>query len=192
MFKDLKGFLSHDIYFREGLLTFQLNLSEIDSNYNSIIVLDDLIDIAVDSQITSKMFTQGRHRNASMILVLQNAFPKGKHNTSISRNAQYISLFRCPADRRQIGIMAERIIDKQKCLFMSIYNVLTIKPYSNILVYNKADTSLRRQIISDVFGSCVSYTLPRMLRSTTIEQQSAESMNTNDVDVQAFQTKHYM
>ena len=96
------------------------------------------MDLEVDSQIFSKLFTQGRHRNASVILLLQNAFPKGKHNTSINRNAQYIALFRCPADRRQIGIMAERIFDKQKSLFMSIYNDVTIKPYSYVLVDNKA------------------------------------------------------
>ena len=56
--------------------------------------------------------------------------------------------------------MAERIFDKQKSLFMSIYNDVTIKPYSYVLVDNKADTSVCRQIVSDVFGSCVSYTLP--------------------------------
>ena len=125
--KDLKRSLGHDIYFREGLPTFQLNMSDINLKYSNIIVLDDLMGLAVDSEIISKLFTQGRHRNASVILLLQNAFPKGKHNTSISRNAQYITLFRCPADRRQIGIMAERIFDKQKSLLMSIYNDVTIK-----------------------------------------------------------------
>ena len=122
----------------------------------------------------------------AMLLLLQNAFPKGKHNTSISRNAQYMALFRCPADRRQIGIMAERIFDKQKSLFMSIYNDVTIKPYAYVLVDNKADTSVRRQIVSDVFGSCVSYTLPGLLGSMTIEPESAGSMNPNDGDVQSF------
>ena len=121
-----------------------------------------------------------------MILLLQNAFPKGKHNKSISHNAQYVTLFRCPPDRTQIGIMAERIFDKQKSLFMSIYNDVTINPYSYISVDNKADTSVCRQIVSDVIGSCVSYTLPGILRSTTIEPQSAESMDTNDVNVQSF------
>ena len=77
MFKDLKRSLGHDIYFREGLPTFQLNLSNIDLKYNNIIVLDDLMDLPVDSQIILKLFTQGRHRNAIVILLLQNAFPKG-------------------------------------------------------------------------------------------------------------------
>ena len=90
MLKDMKRSLGHEIYFREGLPTFQLDLSDIDLKYNNIIVLDDLMDLSVDSPIISKLFTQGRHRNASVILLLQNAFPKGKHNTSISRNAQYM------------------------------------------------------------------------------------------------------
>jgi hypothetical protein len=41
---------------------------------------------------------QRRHRNASVILLLQNMFPKGKFNTDISRNAQYLALFRSPSD----------------------------------------------------------------------------------------------
>ena len=38
--------------------------------------------------------------------------------------------------------MAEMIFDKQKSLFMSIYNDVTIKPYSYILVDIEADTSV--------------------------------------------------
>ena len=87
--------------------------------------------------------------------------------------------------------MAERIFDKQKSLFMSIYNDVTIKLYSYVLVDNKADTSVRRQIVSDVLVSCVSYTLPGILGSMTIEPQSAESMNTNDGDVQSFPDQKY-
>ena len=55
MFKDLKRSLGHDIYFREELPTFQLNLSDIEPKYNNIIVLDDLMDLAVDSQNISKV-----------------------------------------------------------------------------------------------------------------------------------------
>ena len=83
--------------------------------------------------------------------------------------------------------MLERIFDKQKSLCKPIYNDVTIKPYSYVLVdINKVDTSVRRQIVSDVFGLCMSYTLPGILRSRTIEPQSAESMDTNDGDMQSF------
>ena len=57
MFKDMKRSLGHDMYIREGLPTFQLDLSDIDPKYNNIIVLDDLMDLALDSPIISKPFT---------------------------------------------------------------------------------------------------------------------------------------
>ena len=50
----MKRSLGHDIHFREGLSTFQLDLSDIDLKYNNIIVLDDLMDLTVDSPIISK------------------------------------------------------------------------------------------------------------------------------------------
>ena len=68
---------------------FQLDLNDIDPKNNNI-VSDELMDLAIDSPIISKLFTQGRLRNACVILLLQNAFPKGKHNTSISHNTQYM------------------------------------------------------------------------------------------------------
>ena len=46
MFKDLKRSLGQDIYFREGIPTFQLDFSDIDPKFNNIIVLDDLMGLA--------------------------------------------------------------------------------------------------------------------------------------------------
>ena len=60
MFKDKKRPLGQDIYFREGLPMFQLDLSDIDPKYNKFIVLDDQMDLAVDSP-------QGRHRQYSTV-----------------------------------------------------------------------------------------------------------------------------
>ena len=85
---------------------------------------------AKDSPIVSLLFTQGRHRNASVILILQNAFPKGKFNTDISRNAPYIVLFKSPADRKQIEIIGQRIFPKEQNKFMTIYNRETDRQYS--------------------------------------------------------------
>ena len=82
---------------------------------------------ATDSPVVSRLFTQGRHRNASVILLLQNMFPKGKYNTDISRNAQYLALFRSPSDRKQIGIIGERMFDKNRVHFMNAYCKATEK-----------------------------------------------------------------
>ena len=90
------------------------DVREIDPKFNNVLVFDDLMAQATDSPLVSLLFTQGRHRNASVILLLQNMFPKGKFNTGTSRNAQYMALFRSPSDRKQIGIIAERMFDKSR------------------------------------------------------------------------------
>ena len=66
-----------------------------------------------DSPVVSRLFTQGHHQNASFILLLQNMLFKGKcNNTDISRNAQYLAPFQSPREGEQIGIIGERIFDK--------------------------------------------------------------------------------
>ena len=106
----------------------------------------------------SKLFTQGGHRNASTILLLQNIFPKETFNTDISRNAQYMVLFRSPSDRKQIDIRAERIFAKDRLNFMSAYGRVTAKPYGYVLVDNQPKTTTTdKQVVSDVFGHCQSY-----------------------------------
>ena len=95
---------------------------------------------ATDSPVVSRLYTQGRHRNASVILLLQNMFP----NTDISQNAQYLALFRSPSDRKQIGIIGERMFDKNRVHFMNAKYKETEKPYGYLLVDNKPGTPMYR------------------------------------------------
>ena len=128
-YEKLKKSLGKSIRFERGVPELSEDLCEINARYNNIIILDDLMAEATDSPVVSRLFTQGRHRNASLILLVQNMFPKGKYNTDISRNAQYLALFRSPSDRKQIGIIAERMFDKNRVHFMNTYYKETEKPY---------------------------------------------------------------
>ena len=112
---------------------------------------------ATDSPVVPRLFTQGRHRNASVILLLQNMFPKGKYKADISRNAQHLALFRSPSDRKQIGISGERMFDKNRVHFMNAYYKETEKPYGYLLVDNKPGTPPANQILADLFGECYAY-----------------------------------
>ena len=138
-YEELKTSLGKSIRFERGVPELSENLCEINPRYNNIIILDDLMAEATDSSVVSRLFTQGRHRNASVILLLQNMFPKGKYNTDISRNAQYLALFRSPSDRKQIGIIGERMFDKKRVHFMNAYYKETEKPFGYLLVDNKPD-----------------------------------------------------
>ena len=84
-YEDLKRFLGKSIRFERGLPDLSEDLCEINPRYNNIIILDDLMAEATDSPVVSRLFTQGRHRNASVILLLQNMSLKGKYNTDKGR-----------------------------------------------------------------------------------------------------------
>ena len=127
-YETLKTSLGKSIRFERGVPELCEDLCEINARYNNIITLDDLMAEAADSPVVSRLFTQGRHRNASVILLLQNMFPKGKYNTDISRNAQYLALFRSSSDRKQIGVIVERMFDKNRVHFMNTYYKETEKP----------------------------------------------------------------
>ena len=81
------------------------DLCEINARYNNIIILDYLMAEATDISVVSRLFTQGRHQNANAILLLQNMQ----------------TLFRSPSDRKQIGIIGERMFDKNRVHFMNAY-----------------------------------------------------------------------
>ena len=98
-----------------GVPELSEDLCEINPRYNNIIILDDLMAEATDSPVVSRLFTQGRHRNSSVILLLQNMFPKGKYNTDISRNAQYLALFRSARDQKHVGIIANACLTRIEC-----------------------------------------------------------------------------
>ena len=58
----------------------------------------------------SKLFTRGKsHLGCSLVLMLQNIFPKGSQSRTISINAQYQVLFRYPRDSLQISILARQL-----------------------------------------------------------------------------------
>ena len=121
--------LKKKIRFAQGLPELKDDLSNITLARNNIIVLDDLMSQATDSPVVSKLFTQGRHRNASVILLLQNMFPKGKYNMDISRNATYKVLFHSPGDCKQMDIMAEQTFAKDRPRFMQAFNQETDQPH---------------------------------------------------------------
>ena len=160
-YEEIQRDLGSKIRFVQGVPELEENLSDIKSSKHTILVVDDLMAEAKDSPVVSKLFTQGRHCNASVILLLQNMFPKGKYNTDISRNATYKVLFRSPGDRKQIDIMAEQTFAKDRPRFMQAYHRETDRPYGYIVVDNHPRTVSEHQVVGNVLGDC--YTYPHIM-----------------------------
>ena len=122
-YEELKTSLGKSIRFERGVPELSEDLCEINARHNNIIILDDLMAEATDSSVVSRLFTQGRYRNAEI-----------QYKTDISQNAQYVALFRSPSNRKQIGIIGECMFDKNRPHFMNAYYKETEKPFGYILV----------------------------------------------------------
>ena len=76
----------------------------------SLCIFDDVMNEVSSNATISKLFTRGRsHSGCSLVLMLQNIFPKGSESRIIGINAQYQELFRNPKDSLQISILARQL-----------------------------------------------------------------------------------
>ena len=66
---------------------------------------------------------------------------------------------------------------------MEIYKNITAKPYSYVVVDNKADTPARRQIIADIFGNCVSYNITGVDSAVPVTKQTTKGIDLNEESV---------
>ena len=77
----------------------------------SLCIFDDVMNEVSSNATISKLFTRGRsHLGCSLVLMLQNIFPKGSQSRTISINAQYQVLFRNPRDSLQISVLARQFV----------------------------------------------------------------------------------
>ena len=86
--------------------------------------------------------------------------------------------------------MADRIFDKNKPAFMEIYNNITSKPYSYVIVDNKADTPSRRQVIAEVFGDCVSYNITGAESAMSVIKQATKAIDLKEDSMRYYKTDH--
>ena len=76
----------------------------------SLCIFDDVMNEVSSNATISKLLTRGRSQlGCSLVLMLQNIFPKGSQSRTISINAQYQVLFRNPRDSLQISILARQL-----------------------------------------------------------------------------------
>ena len=100
------------------------------SDCGSLCIFDDVMNEVSSNSMISKLFTCGSsHLGCSMVLMLQNIFPKGTQSRTISINTQYQVLFRNPRDSLQISILARQLCPRNSKDFLEIYKRATQRPY---------------------------------------------------------------
>ena len=100
MWQDTYKTIGGNIELYEGLLDPAQYAKD---NRPKLLILDDLLLEASDSDDILNLFTKGSHHgNTSVFFTSQNLFHKGKNHREISLNSIYLVLLKKPRDKSQI------------------------------------------------------------------------------------------
>lgn len=129
------------------------DLTDLQGEENTLVVLDDLMQQAGGSQLMSEMFTKmSHHRNISVILMLQNIFHQGKSMRDISVNAKYIVLFKNPRDSGQIQHLARQIYPNNPKFLIDAYHKATKRPHGYLVLDFAQNTEEKRRFFTGIFS----------------------------------------
>lgn len=119
---------------------------------NKIIVIDDLLEQAMRSEIVSDMMTQGRNRRLSIILLVQNLFPQLPKARTISLNANYVVVFRNLRDSSSIMPFARQTFPFSARAFVDMYIKFINKAYAYLLCDYTQHTPDALRYRTDIFN----------------------------------------
>lgn len=98
-----------------------------------LIVIDDLM-LRLNTSISELFSVISHNRNISVILLLQNLFPKCKAMRDISLNSHYIILFKNSRDMSQINCFARQLYPQNSRFMLDAYIKATARPYGYLVV----------------------------------------------------------
>ena len=97
------------IEFKEGIHSDIDSDEYLDVSTRNRIVLDDLMTQMILWQSADIFIKGSRHRNLSVIYIVQNIFQHGRETRKISLNPDCIVLFKFPRDKQQVPILARKV-----------------------------------------------------------------------------------
>jgi hypothetical protein len=173
------------IEFNQGIPDDIDNADYLDVSQRNLIVFDDLIGQSSKDKRIADLFTKGRrHRNLSIIYIVQNIFYQGKEMRNISLNAHYIVLFKSPRDKQQISMLARQVNPGKVQEFMRSYEDVTSRPHGYLVLDLKPTSDQNRLKTNILPGEIVkfiqkqSYRQPPLLNAMyDVEQRMKEIMD---------------
>ena len=110
-----------------------------------MLILDDLMQEAVQSPQVTQLLTRGTHHlELFAITLMQNLYPGGREQATQNRNYHYTVLFRNPADTRYVKALGNRWMGDSQA-FWELYKKATAQPYGYLLIDNhpRSDEAIR-------------------------------------------------
>lgn len=117
-----------NVRFHEGIPS----LETFEIQPNSLIILDDLMS-ETNVVINDLFIKHSHHKSLTVIFIVQNLFPKGKHSRNISLNSHYLVVFKNPRDKLQIEYLARQIMPRDSKALVGVFEQATVNPHSYLL-----------------------------------------------------------
>jgi energy-coupling factor transporter ATP-binding protein EcfA2 len=101
----------------------------------SLVVLDDLMHEAKHNVSLTALFTKTVHHNKLFVInITQNFYEQGTDARTRRLNAQYIVLFKNPADVTQVNTLARQMFPHDKGFLPTVYHEATKRPYGYLFI----------------------------------------------------------
>ena len=134
------------IEFHEGLPS-SISISSLS---DCLLVLDDLMDVAVNDKKLMSLCTEGsHHKNISVVFMMQNLYPHGRESKTISLNMTYLVIFKMVRDKLQVKTLARQLFPGKMGDFMDYYNEMISKPYGKLILDLHPRTPDNQRYIQD-------------------------------------------
>ena len=132
----------------------EMDLNNSNKNLNTIIILDDKMEKAINDNTVSELYTKfSHHYNITIIFLTQNLFPKSKYMRNLYLNSSYIVLMKNPNEIIQINSLSKRIHrGGAKTKLLDAYLDATQDPYSYLVVDLNQETPNKLRFRTDIFN----------------------------------------
>lgn len=133
----------------------------------ALIVLDDLLEVAYNSNSIETLFTKKiHHKRWTVFLVSQNLLYQSKIARTISLNLSYLILLKNIRDKAQFAHLARQVEPQHHRALIGAYNDALAKPYGYFVLdfHVKTPDALRyRSCLFPTDSACVFWTTPDRL-----------------------------
>ena len=123
-----------NILFHEGLPTERF-IEEYSDTEHTLIVLDDLMNVVLNSEMVERLFVQScHHKGLSVVFITQNIYQPGSRARTINLNATYLCLFHNIRDKLQVNCLAKQMYPGQTKMFMEAYDDCIKNKYGYLFI----------------------------------------------------------
>lgn len=118
------------------------------------LIFDDMMNECVNNNMIADGFTKKRHhKNATIILLIQNLFSQGKAMRTIHLNTQYLVLFANTRDKSQFSHLARQLEPNNSKKLLAAYADATSKPFKHFMIDLKTSTPNPLRYRSDTLSN---------------------------------------